>query len=111
MLSLYIEALNEVIDLHETRVMVGLYARVPVSILSLLLCGTLLTLGMVGYSAGLTRQRSPLSAVVLIGLLGATITLVLDLDRSREGFLQVSQRPLIDLAESIGAPSPPDPRR
>jgi hypothetical protein len=34
------------------------------------------------------------------------ITVVVDLDRPREGFLQVSQQPLVDLQEQIGAPSP-----
>jgi hypothetical protein len=40
---------------------------------------------------------------VLIAVLGAVITLVVDLDRPREGFLTVSQQPLIDLQEQIGA--------
>jgi hypothetical protein len=31
---------------------------------------------------------------------------VVDLDRPRDGFLQVSQQPLVDLQEQIGAPSP-----
>jgi len=31
---------------------------------------------------------------------------VVDLDRPREGFLQVSQQPLVDLQEQIGPPSP-----
>jgi hypothetical protein len=110
-LALFIESLNQTIDLHETRVVAGLYARVPETILVLLLLGSALTLGMVGYDAGLTRQRSPVTAVVLIAVLGAVITLVVDLDRPREGFLTVSQQPLIDLQEQIGAlpsASPPE---
>ena len=61
---------------------------------------------MVGYSAGLTERRSLLSAVVLIIALGAVLTIVVDLDRPREGFIQVSQQPLIDLQRQIGSPSP-----
>ena len=61
---------------------------------------------MVGYSAGLTSRRSLLSAVVLVVALGAVITIVVDLDRPREGFIQVSQQPLIDLQRQIGPPSP-----
>ncbi len=110
-LALFIDSLNETIDLHETRAIAGLYARVPETILILLLLGSALTLGMVGYGAGLTRHRSPLTAIVLIIFLGAVITLVVDLDRPREGFLTVSQQPLIDLQEQIGAPpstTPPE---
>ena len=40
----------------------------------------------------------------MIVALGATFTLIVDLDRPREGFLQVSQRPLIELEQKIGAP-------
>jgi hypothetical protein len=105
-LALYIETLNEMIDLHETRLTAILYARVPETVVILLVLGAILTLGMVGYSAGLTRRRSLLSAVVLVIVLGAVITLVVDLDRPRDGFLQVNQQPLLDLAAQIGEPSP-----
>jgi len=105
-LSLFIDSLNETIDLHETRVTAVLNARVPETILILLLVGSVLTLGMVGYNAGLTRRRSPLTAVALIAVLGAVITLVVDLDRPRDGFVTVSQQPLVDLQEQIGAPPP-----
>jgi hypothetical protein len=108
-LALFIDSLNETIDLNETRVTAGIYARVPETILLLLFCGSLLTLGMVGYNAGLTQRRSPLTAIVLIALLGAVITLVGDLDRPRDGFLKVNQQPLIDLQEQVGALPPANP--
>ncbi len=73
--------------------------------LLLLIGGSALSLGMVGYSAGLTKRRSMLSALVLILALGAVIMIVVDLDRPREGFIQVSQQPLIDLQRQIGPPS------
>jgi hypothetical protein len=106
MLALYVESLNGTIDLHATRVIAIVYARVPETILILLMAGAILTLGMVGYNAGLTRRRSVLSAVVLVIVLGAVITLIVDLDRPRDGFLQVSQEPLIQLAHQIGSPAP-----
>ena len=105
-LALYIESLNETIDMHGTRVAAGLYARVPATILLLLFVGSALTLGMVGYSAGLTRRRSPLTAVAMIAILGAVVTLVVDLDRPREGLLTVNQQPLLDLERQIGPPPP-----
>lgn len=100
-LALFIASLNETIDLHETRVTAVVYARVPETVLILLLAGSLLTLAMVGYNAGLTLRRSPLTAVVLIAVLGAVLTLVVDLDQPRDGFLTVSQQPLIDLQQQI----------
>jgi hypothetical protein len=105
LVSLYLDSLNETIDLHETRITAGLYARVPETVVLLLVGGSALSLGMVGYSAGLTKRRGLLNAVVLVLALGAVIMIVVDLDRPREGFIQVSQQPLIDLQQQIGPPS------
>jgi hypothetical protein len=99
--ALFIESLNEVIDLHEARVVAGVYARVPPTILWLLVAGVILSLGLVGYNAGLSRRRSPIIATVLVISLGATLWLVLDLDRPAEGLIQTSQQPLIDLQEQL----------
>ena len=103
-LTLFIESLNQVIDLHESRVTAGVYARVPPTILVLLILGSMLTLSMVGFNAGLTLRRSSLATIIMIGVLGAVITLIIDLDRPRGGFVQVSQQSLIDLRAQIGEP-------
>ena len=105
-LGLFIETLNDMIDLHTERVVVGVYARVPDTVLYLLVIGAWLAVAMVGYNAGLTRHRSLLSAVILIVALGAILTLVVDLDRPRDGFVRVSQQALVDLQEQLGPPSP-----
>jgi hypothetical protein len=104
LLGLYIESLNETIDLDTSRVVAGLYARVPETVMLLLFVGSALTLGMVGFSAGLTGRRSPLTAIVMIVVLGAVITLIVDIDSPQTGTLIVSQQPLIQLANELGAP-------
>ena len=81
-------------------------SRVPETVILVLMVGAVLTLGVMGYSAGLTTRRGMLSAVVLIVALGTILTLVIDLDRPRDGFLQVSQQPLIDLHDELGNPRP-----
>lgn len=106
LVSSFGESLTEIISLSQTRVVSGLYARVPEPVLFLLLAGSVLSLGMVGYSAGLAGSRSVLSAVVLVVALGAVLTLVIDLDRPQEGFIRVSQQALLDVQKWIGVPSP-----
>ncbi len=101
--ALYIESLNEVIDVHTKRIVAGLYARVPPTILWLLVLGVVLSLGLVGYSAGLSGRRSPIIAVALVVSLGAVIWLVVDLDRPADGLIQTSQQPLIDLQAFLEA--------
>jgi len=102
--GLYIDSLNDTLDESTTRVTAGIYARVPGPVLGLLFLGSMLTMGMVGYSAGLTRRRSPLTALGMIVVLGAVITLVVDLDRAQEGFVVVSQVPLEQLQQQVGPP-------
>ncbi len=103
--ALFVESINDVITVHEQRVTAGVYARVPSTILWVLILGSALSLGMVGYSAGITKRRSPVTAIALVIALGAVLTLTVDLDRPRDGFIQVSQQPLIDLQRQInGAP-------
>jgi hypothetical protein len=99
--ALFIESLNETIDLHESRIAAGLYARVPPTILWLLIGGAVLSLALVGYNAGLNSRRNPIIAVILVVAIGAVITLVVDLDRPSDGFIQTNQQPLIDLQQSI----------
>jgi len=104
LLGLYIESLNEAIDLDAKRTTAIVYARVPETVLDLLIVGAAVTLGMVGYSAGLAGRRSLFSAVVLVVVLSSVLTLVIDLDRTRNGFIHVSQEPMIDLMEELGPP-------
>jgi hypothetical protein len=105
-LALYIESLNETIDMDTNRVIAALYARVPDTVLLLLIVGSALTLGMVGFSAGLTRRRSPLTAIVMIVVLGAVITLIIDIDRPQGGTLTVSQQAIIELQEQLESTTP-----
>jgi hypothetical protein len=97
-------ARSDLVTVSESRIVTGLYTRVPETVLWLLLAGSALSLAMVGYSAGLSGRRSPLSAVVMIVALGAVLTIVIDLDRPQEGFLRVSQQALIDVQARIGPP-------
>jgi hypothetical protein len=106
LVSSFGESLTELVSLNQTRIVAGLYARVPDTILLLLLAGSALALGMVGYSSGLSGSRSVLSALVLVVALGAVMTLVIDLDRPQEGFLRVSQRALLDVQQWVGQPPP-----
>ena len=52
-MSSFGDSITDLITLHERRIVAGIYSRVPQTVLMLLLAGSALSLGMVGYSAGL----------------------------------------------------------
>jgi hypothetical protein len=105
LVSSFGDTLTGLVTTHEARIAARRYARVPETVLLLLLVGSALSLGMVGYSAGLRKRRSLLTAVGLVFALGAVLMLVVDLDRPQDGFLEVSQQPLFDVQRRIGPPS------
>jgi len=100
-LALFIQSLNETIDLRTERIVTNLQARVPETVLVVLLLGSALALGMVGYSAGLSGKRSLIGAVLVTVVLSLVLCLVIDLDRPRDGSIQVSQAPLEKLLDDI----------
>ena len=100
------DSVTDVVNINESRVVAGVYSRVPETILLLLLGGSALSLGMVGYGAGIAGRRSVVTAVIMVVALGAVLTVVIDLDRPQEGFLRVSQQPLLDVQKWIGTPTP-----
>ncbi len=103
--GLFVQALNEVIDLHTKRVTLALRNRIPPIVWAVLLAVAGLSFGAMGYREGLTGTgRSP--AVLVIALtFAAMIWLVVDLDRPQQGFLRVSQQPMIELRNSMAAPN------
>ena len=99
--AIFVESLNETIDLHESRITAGLYSRVPPTVIWFLVVGVVFSVGMVGYNAGLTARRSMISAVVLAVALSAVLGLVSDLDRPSGGLIRTNQQPLVDLRNSL----------
>jgi len=100
----FVSSLSEVTQVREARLNAVINVRVPPTILWLLIFGAILSIGMVGFGAGVTEHRSVITAVVLIVALGATLLLVLDLDNPSEGLISVSQQPMIDLVHDLGPP-------
>jgi hypothetical protein len=103
MTSLFVQSLNETIDLHAKRIMVGMRSRIPMSIW-VGLCGlALLSMIGVGYQAGLSATRRSPAMLGLVLAFAGVLFLIADLDRSQDGFLIVSQQAMVDLQKSMHA--------
>lgn len=99
----YIVALNQMIDIHSTRVQVGITNRVPSTIWLGLYALSFLGMASVGYQTGLVgTRRSPAMAVLVVAFAGVMF-LIADLDRPNAGFISVSQDAMTGLRESMKA--------
>jgi hypothetical protein len=101
--GLFLESLNEVFDLHARR-LAALENRVPEVILLLLYVVAVVTIAMLGYGAGLGERRSLVPAFIALFLVATILLTIIDLDRPRRGLIQVSQRSMLSLQESLKEP-------
>jgi hypothetical protein len=99
--GLFIQSLNEVIDLHAKRVMAGLRSRVPGVIWIVLYVLAILAMIMMGYHSGLAHSRRSIAVIALILGFSAVLYLIADLDRPGQGTLRVSQQAMLDLRRSM----------
>jgi hypothetical protein len=102
--GLFIQSLNEMIDLHAKRVQAGLRSRIPGPIWVALFAVAALSLATMGYHAGLVGTRRSLAVLAVAFTFSVVIELIADLDRPQEGVLRVSQRALLDVQQSMNVP-------
>ncbi len=107
--SLFIAAINEMIDLQDKRVAVGLQYRVPSTIWIALYLVLALTMIGVGYQSGNVIRRQLLLTLLLATSFSAVMMLIVDLDRAGQGIVGLNQQPLFDLWERLQRAGPPGP--
>jgi len=103
--SLYLPPLNEVINIHAMRVGTGLLARVPGGIWLVLYALILLGMIGVGYQTAIAGSRRSWATSIVALAFSLVISLIAVLDRPQSGFITVSQQPLADLRDAMGAGS------
>jgi hypothetical protein len=103
--GLFIQSLNEMIDLDAIRITAH-RNRIPDGIWLMFGLVTVFSMGAMGFQFGLTGARSWAVIIMLVVVFTTVITMIADLDRSQGGLLRVSQQPLLDLLNKIGTPGP-----
>lgn len=99
--GIFIQSLNDVIDLHSKRVLVGIRSRIPLVIWLGLFCLSLLGMASVGYQSALSGTRRSPAMLGLVLAFAVVLLLIADLDRGQEGLLRISQQSMIDLQKSM----------
>jgi len=104
-IGLFLQSLNEVIDLHAKR-LTALENHVPEIILILLYFVALVATGLIGYGCGLGEVRNFLVTVAASILIAAVIIVIIDLDRPRRGLIRVSQQRMVELRDTLEKKQP-----
>jgi hypothetical protein len=100
--ALYIESLNELANLHASRVSVGLQARMPAGIWLALYALVVLAMLAVGYQTAIAGSRRSWIMLMLALSFSLVITLIAALDRPQSGYVPVAQQPLEDVRALMG---------
>jgi hypothetical protein len=99
--TLYTQSLNELIDLHEQRIMAGMYQRIPKILWLVLFIISLLGMGEIGYQTALASStRTPVS-LGLVMAFALLLYLIADLDRPLEGSLRINQIAMRELGKNL----------
>jgi hypothetical protein len=99
--SIFLQSLNEMIDLHAKRLNIALWTRIPEMLILTLAFLTAILMVLYGYMLGLTERRDIITRSVLILAFSTVFLMVIDLDRPQGGIFKISQQPMIELYKSM----------
>lgn len=101
--ALYIQTLNETIDLHTTRVTVAITQRIPPAIWFTAYVLAIISMFIIGFESGITNTKMSIPGFLFALTFALVITLISDLDKSGEGMFKVNHKPMIDLQSKINS--------
>ena len=99
--SLYIQSLNDMFDAQSARDAARLN-ELPTTAIYLVLAISTLSVGTLGYRAGLGGRRSLVGAVLLALVITLVVGIIIDLDQPYQGLITNSQQIMIELRQSMG---------
>jgi hypothetical protein len=92
--------INDVIDLHTTR-LAAARRHMPVAVTILLVGSAFVSLGFLGYRAGLGGRRNVGILGPLVLLLAFAMWATIDMDYPRFGFIRMNQDVMLDLQRTL----------
>jgi len=99
--SLFISSLNEVIDLHESRLTVGLRYRIPGAIWMCLSLLTVLSMLSIGYQVGMAGWQRLFGMPFMSLAFSIVVVMIANMDNPGDGGFHVSYQPLVDTYEMM----------
>jgi hypothetical protein len=96
--NLFIRSFSQVDTLHRERVIAASQSRIPSTIWNGLIVMLVLSMAGMGYFSGIKGRRSPIASTALALSFATVIFLIVDLDRPREGSVNLN----LDLVRELG---------
>ena len=100
-IALYGEAINDLIDVHGSRLAVIIGSRLPALMWFMLYGIVFVSFLLIGVASSADGKRNYFTLILFALGFAAVLMLITDLDRPQEGLLQVSQGALEDLQRQI----------
>lgn len=95
LMNLVLPPLNDVFDLHTTHLAM-VHRHLPLAIMIVLLATAALSLVLVGFGNGRSGRRAPALDAVYAAVLAVALWMTVDLDRPRQGAIQITSQALVD---------------
>ncbi len=102
-MALYVESINEVIDVHALR-LAAVNLRLPRLLGAVLYAATVLSFLLVGVANSADGKRDFAALLLFTLAFVAVLMILVDLDRPQEGLLTVSQTAMSDLLDQMTTP-------
>lgn len=100
--TLFIQAINDMIDVHEKR-RVALENHVPEAVLNLLFVVSVGAIGFIAYASGLSGRRRYVSTVIFAILIAFVLTFIRDIDQPQAGLVTVGQESMLRMKDRLDA--------
>jgi hypothetical protein len=99
--ALYLSSLNEVIDLHTERLSAELGFRVPPVMVHGIYIVAILTMVLIGVHDSYREKHNLIALIMMVLIVSVAFLVIIDMDRSNVGILQIPQKALIDLQQKL----------
>ncbi len=99
--ALYAESINDMSNVLANRIAVSVQSRIPSQLWVVLYVLVVLGMVAVGYQTAISGSRRTWAMVVLAFSFSIVIVLIAALDNPEHGYINISQRPVIDLQSEM----------
>jgi len=100
-IALYLSSLNEVIDLHTERISAELGFRVPPVMVIGLYLVALMAMILIGVYDSYREKHNRIALIMMVLIVSIVFLVMIDMDRSNVGLLQIPQKALINLQQKL----------